>query len=279
MVVRDTGKCTGCGTCVKICHEHCMSVVDKKIQIDYRYCSTCSQCIAICPSQALAWDKVESKRFNPLLMPSAEQMDELFKERRTLRDFRQAPVDRKTLERLAGYAAYAPTHSHGFRIVIIDDPGIIELMDRILVRFSTRIYNLFFKPRLFTHLVSLAKPSMREEYLRAKPKLETVIKRGTVFSSRPPAFLMVVGDKRVPLNLESAQYAVYNITLLAGALGLGCRNLVGNQPILNADCALRNKLHLLKSERIFGLMGVGYPSVKFRNKVEGRLIPIQWNAG
>jgi hypothetical protein len=88
---------------------------------------------------------------------------------------------------------------------------------------------------------------------------------------------MVVEEKRTPLNLESAQYATYSMDLSAQTLGSGCRNLVGDQSILNRSRELRQGLRLKKSERIFGLLGVGYPGVRFVNKVEGRSLPLQWN--
>ncbi len=276
-VTIDIQKCTGCGTCVEVCHESCMSVNDGKIQIYYPYCSTCTQCVAICPSRALRWDNAEPGRFEPDLVPTPEQMAELLKERRTIRQFKPTRVDRRLLEEVASYGAYAPTHSHGLRIVIVDDVAIIDLMDRVLMRFTARLYALLYRPKLLGYLIKALRPSMASEYLRVRPKLETAVRRGVTFSSRPAAFIMVVGDKRAPLNLESAQYATYNINLFAQAAGLGCRNLVGNQSILNRSRALRRELRLKKSEKIFGLLGIGYAGVKFVNKVEGRSLPLQWN--
>jgi nitroreductase/NAD-dependent dihydropyrimidine dehydrogenase PreA subunit len=277
MVTVEIEKCSGCGTCVDVCHEHCMSVVDGKVEIYDPYCSTCAQCVAICPSRALSWDNVAPIRFEPELMPTPEQMNELFKERRTVRAFKPTRVDRTLLEEVASYAAYAPTHSHALRIVIVDEAAIIDLMDRILLRFTARLYRFVYRPKLVGSLAKVLTPSLESEFLRAKPKLETTLRRGVTFTSRPAAFILVVGEKRTPLNLESAQYATYNMNLLAQAMGLGCRNLVGNQSILNRSRALREELRLKKSERIFGLLGIGHPEVKFVNKVEGRSLSLQWN--
>ncbi len=277
MVTVDTQKCTGCGTCAAVCHEDCMSLQNGKIEIYYPYCSTCAQCIAICPSRALRWGDVEPAPFEPDLLPTPRQIDELLKERRTIRQFKPSAVDRGLLEEVASYAAYAPSHSQALRIVIVDDVATIDLMDRVLLRFTRRLYGLVYKPRLPGYLAKAVPPSLQSQYLRTKPKLEAVISRGVVFGSRPAAVIMVVGDKRTPFNLESAQYAAYNMNLFAQAKGLGCRNLAGNQAILNRNRALRQQLRLERSERIFGLLGVGYPDVEFVNKVEGRGLSVQWN--
>ena len=277
MVTIDQEKCTGCGSCVRICHEHCMSVSSGKICIDYASCSTCTQCIAVCPERALAWDGIPPTLFDNERMPTPGQMDELLKQRRTVRHFGLDKVSRSELEKLAVYGTYAPTHSHGFRMIIIDDDAIVDLMDRVLAKYTSRIYGLLFKPKGVYTLMKLFAPSMKGEYLRAKTKLEAGVKNGSILRSRPAAFIAVVGSRHTPLNLESAQYIIYNVTLMAEAMGLGSRNLVGNQSILDRNGAFRKVLNLKKADRIFGLVGIGHPSVKYRNKVEGRRLPIEWN--
>ena len=79
MIVTDNGKCSGCGSCVNICHEHCMTLVDTKVVVDHAVCSSCTQCIAICPEQALSWDGAAPLAFDPSALPSPRQMDELFR--------------------------------------------------------------------------------------------------------------------------------------------------------------------------------------------------------
>ncbi len=276
MITVSREKCSGCGTCAEICHESCMSVVDGEISIDDKACSTCAQCAAACPSQALSWDGIPTARFEPSRLPGPDQLDELFKERRTVRRFQDRHVDRSLLESLASFAAYAPTHAHDFRIIIIDDPETIRLMDSVLLALTRRVYRLLFKPRIIHALLRVVPAWMRGEFARAKPKLEAGIARGSGFGSLMPALVVIVGKKRVPLNLESAQYALYTMSLVAQVRGLGCRNLVGNQAFFNANAAVRGVLGLARNERIFGLAGFGYPATKFRNKVEGRSIPISY---
>lgn len=277
MVTIEQDKCTGCGVCVRICHEHCMTVHSRKISIDYASCSTCTQCVAACPERALAWDYIYATPFNAELMPTPDQMDELLKQRRTVRHFKSDKISREALEKLATYGAYAPTHSHNFRMVIIDDGSIIDVMDRVLMKYTSRLYSLLFKPKIIYFTMKLFAPSMEGEYLRAKTKVQAGVKKGSIVRSGPAAFIAVIGSSHTPLNLESAQYIIYNLTLVAQAMGWGCRNMVGNQAILNRNGGFRKVLNLNKADRIFGLVGIGYPSAKYLNKVEGRKLPIQWN--
>jgi len=277
MITIDQEKCNQCGLCVKICHEYCMDLEGDLLRIDQSSCSTCSQCIAICPKQALSWNHIQPLSFNKDLYPTPQQIDELFKERRTTRDFNNKRIDRKLLEEIVNYAVYAPTHSFEMRAIVIDNEDIIQQFDRIIYKFSTRVYNLFYKPRLVHRIVKLITPEREHEYLKAKPKLEACLKRKRNFKTIPPAIVMIIADKRIPLSLESAQYALYNIDLYAQTKGLGCRNLVGNQMFLNRSKICRDLLRLKRNEKIFGTMAMGYPLVKFRNKVVGKQIDIQWN--
>ena len=75
------------------------------------------------------------------------------------------------------------------------------------------------------------------------------------------ALVCVVGDRRVPLSLESAQYVLYDMTLSVQVRGLGCRNLVGNQMIFNRNKEIRRLLYLNPHERIFAVGGFGHPFV------------------
>ena len=277
MVVIDNERCTGCGSCVKICHEHCMSLIDQKVAIDYAACSTCTQCIASCPQKALSWNGVLPIDFDQALLPSVSQLDELFRERRTIRAFTDKTVDRKTLEQIISWGAYAPTHNFNLRCIAIDDPEIIEAFDKAAFLFSKRIYRLVFRSRLIRGLVALAPRFMREEFNKALPKLETAVKRGRGYECRPPALVCVAGDARVPLSLESAQYALYNMSLFAQVKGLGCRNLVGNQMIFNRSKKIRRLLCLQSYEKIFAIAGFGHPAVRFKNKVLSKRMNIQWN--
>ena len=277
MVVIDKEKCTGCGSCVKICHEHSVSLIDKKVTIDFESCSTCTQCIAICPEKALSWDGVLPIDFDSASLPSPHELEELLLERRTIRTFSDEQVERQTLEEVISWGACAPTHNFHLRCVAIDDPGIIEAFDTAALDFTKRVYRWVFRPRMMRALVAIAPRPMREEFQKAIPKLEIAIKRGRGYDCKPPALVCVVGDARVPLSLESAQYVLYNMSLSAQVRGLGCRNLVGNQMIFNRSKEIRRLLHLKPYERIFAVAGFGHLSVRFRNKVLGKKMRVQWN--
>jgi NAD-dependent dihydropyrimidine dehydrogenase PreA subunit/nitroreductase len=276
MVIIDKEKCTGCGSCVRICHESCMTLVDGAVNIDYAFCSTCSQCVAICPAQALSWDGVPPAAFDQARLPSPEQLDELFKQRRSIRAYKEDKIDRALLAEIVTYGIYAPTHNYGFRAIVVDDEEIMQALDRILLRFVSMLYNVVYRPKIVGVAARLI--GMSEEYLLNKPKIENAVHRGFAFH-HPAAIVFIVGDRRIPLSVDSAQYTLANMTFYAQVKGIASC-LWGNGPIfMDRHGGARRRLGLQRHERIFGALFLGHPALKFRNKVEGRTLPIHWNGG
>jgi len=209
MIVVDKDKCTGCGSCVEICHEHCMALINDTISINHELCSTCTQCIAVCPQQAIFWDGVPPVAYDETRLPSPEQLDELFKERRTIRFFKEDKIDRTLLEEIVGYGIYAPTNNYDLRAVVVDDEEIIVELEQPILRFITRMYDLVYKPKIVFNLVRRITPALDP---KDKVKIEEAIERGRTLGSIPAAVVFIVGDRRIALSEASAQYALYNMS-------------------------------------------------------------------
>ena len=280
MIVVDKKTCRGCGLCAEICHEGCISLVEngnhRVASVHHELCSTCTQCIAICARQALSWDSVPPVTYDASRLPSAEQLDELFKERRTIRRFKEDRIERALLEEIVGYGIYAPTNNYTLRASVVDEQAMMVELDQVILRFVSMIYKLMFRPRPVFALLRRITPSIQR---KDKVKMESDLGRGSTFDRPPPAMVFIAGDRRIGLTEASAQYALYNMILYAQARGIGSR-LKGTGPIfLNRSKAARQRLGLHKHERIFGTLEFGYPDVRFRNKVEGKKLSIQWNEG
>ena len=272
MVIVDKSKCVGCGLCVKICHEGCITLDEGTVAIHHELCSTCTQCIAICPQQALSWDQVPPTAFDPASLPSPTQMAELLKERRSIRFFKADRLDRALIEEIVGYGIDAPTNNYALRAIVVDDPALIQELDQVLVAFVKRIYRLVFKSAFVFNFLRKFTPADPKD----KVKMEETLERGHAFH-HPPAVVSIVGDRRIALTSESAQYALYNMVLYAQSRGIGSCRGGASQIFLDRSRTVRERLGLQKHEHIMGGLGLGYPAVSFRNKVEGKRIPIQWN--
>ena len=278
MVIVDEKKCRGCGLCAGICHQRCITLTngraDSVAQIDCTLCSTCTQCIAICPQRALSWDQVPPVAYDSGRLPSVEQLDELFKQRRTVRRFKEEKIERALLEEIVGYGIYAPTNNYDLRAIVIDDPAILELFDAIIMRFVSWVYNLLYRPSIVFSFVRAMTPAIGP---KTKVKMEHGLKTGRAFDSLPAALVFIAGDRRIILSEASAQYALYNMILYAQAKGIGSRINGGAPLTLDRSKRARQCLGLQKHEHILATLELGYPAVRFRNKVEGKTMSIAWN--
>jgi nitroreductase/NAD-dependent dihydropyrimidine dehydrogenase PreA subunit len=274
MITIDKDKCTGCGLCEKICHESCIAVVDNSPNINYEVCSTCTQCIAVCPQKSLTWDNKPPIAYNKINLPSPEQLDELFRERRSTRLFKKDKIERAQLEEIVKCGIYAPTENFRLRAIIVDDEAIIEALEQVLMKITMRIYRFVFQPKFLSGLARMI--GLSHTYLRSKAKVEEAVKRGHAFSSMPTAMVFIVGEKRIPLSDASAQYALSNMIYFAQSQGIGSC-LSGNGPLFfDKDKEVRKHLKLHRRENILGALFLGYPVIKFANKVVGKAMAIQW---
>lgn len=75
-------------------------------------CIGCGHCVAVCPTASLAHRDMPVEKcppVNPDLLPTAGQCEHFFRARRSIRVYRDKPVDRDTIARLIEIARYAPT--------------------------------------------------------------------------------------------------------------------------------------------------------------------------
>jgi Fe-S-cluster-containing hydrogenase component 2 len=273
MVIVDRERCTGCGQCARICHEQCIALVDGTASVDHGLCSTCTQCIAVCPQQALSWNHASPIAFDESRLPSPEQLDELFRQRRTIRFFKEEKMDRTLLEEIVRYGILAPTNNYALRAIVVDDEEIMEELEQMVLRTVKRIYSVVFKPKIVFSLVRMITPSLDP---KDKVKMEEALERGRTLPGNPAAAVFIVGDRRVALSEPSAQYALYNMILYAQARGIGSQLRGTGQIFLDKMRPARKRLGLAKHEHILGELLIGYPAVEFRNKVEGKRMSIEW---
>ncbi|MEW5869540.1 MAG: nitroreductase family protein [Chloroflexota bacterium] len=274
MVIVEKDKCVGCGLCAKICHEQCIRLNNhNKIEINHFLCSTCTQCIAICPLQALSWEGIPPAVFEKERIPTSAQLEELFKERRTVRDYKKTPIDRALLEEIIQIGIYAPTNNYNLKAIVVDDPAMMREFDAIILRYVSLVYNLFYKPEILFKVLSAITPLVTA---KQKVKLETGLKRGSAFESMPAATIFIVGDARILESETSAQYALYNMILCAQVKGIGSRISAAGMLTLDRNRAVRKNLNLRRHEHILANLDLGYPAVRFRNKVEGKHMPVVW---
>jgi hypothetical protein len=140
-------------------------------------------------------------------------------------------------------------------------------LEQTVVQFNARMYRLFFEPTFVFGLLRRIAPNVNP---KVKAKLEG--RQHDLFN--PAAMVFVIGNPRIAFSEASAQAALNLMTFYAQVQGIGSCLWGAGRMVLNRDRQARERLALQGRERILGILLLGYPAVEFRNKVEGRTMPI-----
>jgi nitroreductase/Pyruvate/2-oxoacid:ferredoxin oxidoreductase delta subunit len=259
----DHDKCTFCKQCINVCHDYCIGVDGgNRIVINHALCDCCTQCLAVCPTQALDLPGSEVKLIDRTRLPQTEQLEELFKARRSIREYQDKKIARELLERIVEIGRYAPTMDKTIRAIIVDDKGQIDTLEGFTQRYYKRMYTLFFKNRV---VLGVIKCFFRSAEI-IKSKMEH--RERNLFGA--PAMVLLVGNRKNDYLSElSAQYYLYNMMLYAYSLGVGAILSDAGKIAFNSNREVYRLLGIPRGYRILGVLLLGYPKLKFKNKIEG----------
>ena len=273
MITINQKKCIRCRQCENICHTGSISFSENKFKIDYSTCSTCTQCIAICPVKAFSWDNIEASNINSSILPESEQIKEFLKKRRSIRKFKNRPVEKAILQDIAVMSKYAPTNNYDIDIIIVEDKSLINELEKECLAFINRVYKIIYKPKVIFNMMKKITPAAN---VTDKIKMERILKRGNIFQNAP-ALIILIADSRIVHTELSCQYALYNMSLYSEALGLGSCISGGGKSILSKNKKVKGLLNIPDYKKIQGILFLGYQDVNFKNKVEGIKPKIYWN--
>ena len=104
----DPDKCKRDGICVSDCPAQIIELKDQRslpelIPGGAELCINCGHCVAVCPHGAMSLKTMTSEQCPPLdraILPTQRQMDHFLRSRRSIRVYKDKPVDREILASL-----------------------------------------------------------------------------------------------------------------------------------------------------------------------------------
>lgn len=206
--------CTKCNACAIACGGSLIIPVENDFPRFYpgadQFCMRCGHCVGVCPTGSLIHQEMPLEQCPPIekkLEASFEQVSQLIKSRRSIREFQDKPVPREVIERAIDVARYAPTGKNMQEVqwLVIDNPEEIKKLTAIGVEWFRSMskgndpWSLQIQGILKMHEIGL-----------------------NIFLRDAPAIIVTYAEKNNPIAATDCTIALSYFDLAAKAAGLGC---------------------------------------------------------
>lgn len=268
----DQEKCTKCGECANDCPydvielspEYPVIVADREDK-----CIKCQHCFAICPTGALSIFGKDPEKSIPLKgnLPDVAAMECLIKGRRTVRRYKDEPVEKDIITHMIDVVSNCPTGINNQQLLftIIDDAAVMKKMRHEVmegIREALMTDNLPPGLEFFNGL------------LQAWDDGKDIIFRGA------PHMLIVSTPADGPSPEQDTLIAMSYFELLAQSMGLGTVwNGFATWAINSIVMDMKEKLGIPESHLLGYTMVFGKPAVRYHRTVQrGRanVNRVQW---
>jgi nitroreductase len=241
-------------------------------------CIKCGHCGSACPAGAIVESSVESKRRpapGPDSLPTAGSLQLLFRSRRSVRRYKSKPLAGRDLSRILEAGRYTATGSNAqnIRYIVLTDPEKIAQLREMTLPAIMRLFSIAGRTASLPFASNLLGEAFAERLKnRYAPGMKVLYKRQVRGEDRlfynAPAIMLVCGDRWDETSGFSAAAALYNCSLMAHALGIGCCFNGFVQTTVNRHTRIRNWFGISRSEKCYGAMILGYPNVTYNRLVK-----------
>ena len=249
----DVSKCIKCGICVDCCPSCILSMGDEGPECLFdRGCMSCGHCVAICPKGALTnkYTPLEEQQAIEGPVLPADQVYDLLRRRRSIRNFKTQPPTRDEVTRLLDVCRYAPTagNSQGLSYLVLSDQQLIgQVADTVATWMEEEI----------------AANSPNKRYYRTVLQVYRE-RHQDIIARHAPLLIFAYARRLNTTGVSNAEQAWAYAELFAPSLGLGTTiagfiqtcGIAGYQPLLDL-------VGIPDKHNLVGCLMVGYPKYKY----------------
>jgi len=248
-IIIDQNKCTGCGDCATDCTRHTLEMRDSKARVLDGDCLLCGHCLAVCPAGAVRMEGIGDEILeadDAAWRLDADALKAHLKMRRSIRQYKQIPVEREKIEAIIEAGRLTPTGSNmqNVRYIVLQS-GLDALEGEILAQYE----------------------SSGDEF----PIIRRYTPEPGFLFRGAPAVILVVSE-----NSTNACLAAMSMELMAEALGLGTLYVGLFTYPANRNQALRRALGIAEHENIEICLTVGYSAVTYLRSAPKKPANIIW---
>jgi nitroreductase/NAD-dependent dihydropyrimidine dehydrogenase PreA subunit len=254
----DPEKCNRDGICVEACGRRLIEMekpdsVPTLITGVEELCINCGHCVAVCPSGALALHTMRPEdcpQIKKELLIDLEQAEQFLRSRRSIRNYKDKPVERDKLNKLIQASGYAPSakNARPVHFLVIENKTKVRRISGLVVdwiRMAIKEDPALAKTSHFDRLVALWDEG-KDPICRNAPHL-----------------IIAHAAKNGQMAQVDCILALAYSELIAPSLGLGA-TWAGYVMIATTFYPpLIEAMNLPEGHQCFGVMMVGYPKLKF----------------
>ena len=270
-VIFDYDKCNNDGICAAVCPRKLIkldaeSSKPESIPEAAELCINCGHCLAVCPTSAIILKGVNSEdcpRINKKRLPDYEQVDLLMRSRRSIRVYKDTPLDHEIIEQLLDTCRYAPSGSNSQPVHWIVASGRERVND------------------LAQMVIDWMQQAVEDNNpITERMNLDVVVegwKRGEdrIFRGGP-AVMMTHAPEIGSLPSENCVIAMTFLDLAAAVLGLGTCWVGYLMLAASQHPPIREALGIPQDHRFFGAMIVGYPKFSYQRIPQRNQPNVSW---
>lgn len=266
---RDT--CKRDGICAAVCPTGIVRLespesVPTVAAKDETYCIQCGHCVCVCPHGALAHAVLKPEACLPLrkeLLPDPIGVEQFLRSRRSIRAYKQEPVDRNILSAVIRLASHAPSghNLQPVRWLVIHDSAQVQRLAGMVIGWMR-------------HLIAEKEP------LATRMHMDRVVAAWEDDWDRicrnAPHLIVAHAEKDNPTAPAACTIALSYLELAAGPYGLGACWAGYFNAAATFWPPLQSALKLPEGHANFGAMMMGYPQYTYKRMPPRQAELIDW---
>ena len=280
--------CRKCGLCVEACIHAKLVQPDKSASPGIAKdmdCIACGHCVAICPTGALSHSAFSSgsiRQLNAELLPTADQMMEALRARRSYRKFKDERIPHEILEQVVEAARLAPSahNSQTTSFIVVEDPQMLKRVVDLTVTFLDGMAKYFRHP-IKGRIAKLVGGDQVKTVLPLIPVFEGVVKLARSGAELPmlldaPAWIVFHSATNAEYGAVNATCAMQNAMLMADRLGLGTFFSGFALAPTRRGFLLHDLLSLGHDREIHGALAIGVPKLQYKKWASKKPADVRW---
>jgi len=267
----DAEKCNRDGLCVEECPARIIRLDERgKVPVpadDFAsYCIACGHCVAVCPTDAFRLNWLSPDECPPMIRDlrlSPDQAEQFLRGRRSIRTFKERPVERAKLEKLLEMACYAPSakNNQPWHWTVVEHPAEVRRLAGLVVDYMRAF--IAEKPKVAALL----------SYTRVVAAWDMGFER---VCRGAPHVIVAHADKNWGFGAEDTALALSYLELYAPVMGLGSCWAGYFYMAVNAHPPLFEALKLPAKHKTFGAVMVGYPKFRYHRLAPRKPPKVTW---